>query len=131
MSVLDHPRFHDEDAARAWLEGVQWPNGPVCPKCGEVGRAYKFADTASHRGRYRCASPECRKDFSVTTGSVMERSHIPLHKWVLAFHLMSSSKKGMSAHQLHRMLGVTYKSAWFMAHRLRGAHRRDDHGCGR
>ena len=123
MSVFDHPRFHNDDAARAWLEAVQWSNGPICPKCGEVGRAYRFADTTSHRGRYRCASPECRKDFSVTTGTVMERSHIPLRKWVLALHLMSSSKKGFSAHQLHRTLGVTYKSAWFLEHRLREAMR--------
>jgi transposase-like protein len=123
MSVLDHPRFHDEDAAREWLEQVYWPNGAVCPKCGEVGRAYKQADVETHKGRYRCASPECRKDFTVTTGTVMKSSHIPLRKWAVAFHLMCSSKKGVSAHQLHRTLGITYKSAWFMAHRIREAMR--------
>jgi transposase-like protein len=123
MSILDDPCFHDEDAAREWLEQAYWPNGPICPKCGEVGRAYKQADTESHKGRYRCASPECRKDFTVTTGTVMKSSHIPLRKWALAFHLMCSSKKGISAHQLHRTLGVTYKSAWFMAHRIREAMR--------
>jgi hypothetical protein len=79
MSVLANPRFHNEDAARAWLESVQWPDGPVCSKCGEVGPAYKIVDTDTHRGRYRCVNQECRKDFSVTTGSVMERSHIALH----------------------------------------------------
>jgi transposase-like protein len=126
MSVLDHPRFHDDDDAREWLEQAYWPNGPVCPKCGEVGRAYKQANTETHKGRYRCASPECRKDFTVTTGTVMKSSHIPLRKWVLAYHLMCSSKKGISAHQLHRTLGVTYKSAWFMAHRIREAMRDDD-----
>jgi transposase-like protein len=120
MSVLDQPHYHDEDAARLWLEANQWPEGrPVCPKCGEVGRAYRMADTDTHRGRYRCASPECRKDFSVTTGTLFERSHVPLHKWLTAAYLISSSKKGISAHQLHRTLGVTYRTAWFMAHRLR------------
>jgi transposase-like protein len=121
MSVFAHPRFHDEDAAREWLEQVYWPNGPICPKCGEVGRAYKQVDTETHKGRYRCASPECRKDFTVTTGTVLKSSHIPLRKWVLAFHLMSSSKKGVSAHQLHRTLEITYRTAWFLAHRLREA----------
>lgn len=122
MSVLDQPRFHNDDAAREWLESVQWTSGPVCPKCGVVG-GYKFSDTTTHRGRYRCANRECRKDFSVTTGTVMERSHIPLHKWVMAMHLMASSKKGISSHQLHRTLGVTYKTAWFLSHRLREAMR--------
>jgi len=121
MSVLDQPHYHDEDAARAWLEKVQWPKGPVCPHCGDTGRAYIAADAETHRGRYRCANRECRKDCSVTTGTVMERSHVPLHKWLTAAYLMSSSKKGVSAHQLHRTLGVTYKTAWFMAHRLREA----------
>src|SRR5688572_25880021 len=125
MSVLDHPRFHDDDAARAWLEAVQWPNGPICPSCGAIGRAHRLGDTASHRGRWRCAEGGCRKDFSVTTATVMERSHVPIRKWLLASHLMASSKKGVSAHQLHRTLGVSYKTAWFMAHRLREAMRDD------
>ena len=100
-----------------------WPKGIVCSHCGDTGRAYRAANTESHRGRYRCANPACRKDFSVTTGTVMERSHVPLHKWLTAAYLMSSSKKGVSAHQLHRTLGVTYKTAWFLAHRLREAMR--------
>ena len=123
MSILDHPRFHNDDDAREWLEKVYWPQGPVCPKCGEIGRAYKIVNGETHKGRYRCASAECRKDFTVTTGTVMKSSHIPLHKWVLAFHLMCSSKKGISAHQLHRTLEITYRSAWFMAHRIREAMR--------
>lgn len=123
MSVLDQAHCHDEDAARTWLEQVMWPNGVVCPHCRDTGRAYKAADTESHRGRYRCANPACRKDFSVTTGTVMERSHVPLHKWLTAACLMSSSKKGVSARQLHRTLGVTYRTAWFLAHRLREAMR--------
>jgi transposase-like protein len=121
MSVLDQPHYHDEEAARAWLEQLMWPKGIVCSHCGDTGRAYRAANTESHRGRYRCANPACRKDFSVTTGTVMERSHVPLHKWLTAAYLMSSSKKGVSAHQLHRTLGVTYKTAWFLAHRLREA----------
>ncbi len=123
MSVLDQPHYHDEDAARAWLEENQWPNGAVCPHCGEVGKAYRLADTESHRGRYRCASSACRKDFSVTTGTLFERSHVALHKWLTAAYLISSSKKGISSHQLHRTLGVAYRTAWFMAHRLREAMR--------
>lgn len=121
MSVLDQPHYHDEDAARAWLEQLMWPKGVVCSHCGDTGRAYRAADTGSHRGRCRCANPACRKDLSVTTGTVMERSHVPLHKWLTAAYLMSSSGKGVSAHQLHRTLGVTYKTAWFLAHRLREA----------
>jgi transposase-like protein len=97
-----------------------WPEGPVCPHCGVVGHAYA---KASRPGVWRCAEPECRKDFTVTMRTVMERSKIPLHKWLLAFHLFTSSKKGFSAHQLHRTLGITYRSAWFMAHRIREAMR--------
>ena len=119
MTNLSAPIFHNEDKARAHLEAIRWPDGPFCPHCGEVDNVTRL-EGASHRpGLFQCNS--CREHFSVTVGTVMERSHIPLHKWVLAFHLMASSKKGISAHQLHRMLGVTYKSAWFMAHRIRVA----------
>ncbi|HLG90336.1 MAG TPA: IS1595 family transposase [Alphaproteobacteria bacterium] len=115
---LSSPRFHDETEARKFLEATRWPEGPVCPHCGTVNEAY---ENASKPGVYRCASVECRKDFSVTVGTLFERSHVPLHKWLLATHLLMAGKKGVSAHQLHRMLGVTYKTAWFMAHRIREA----------
>jgi len=115
MNAFTEPRFTNDDAARAYLEKLRWPEGPVCPHCGVVGHAYAIKPA----GTYRCAEPACRGNFTVTMNSPMERSHIALHKWVLAFHLMCSSKKGMSAHQLHRTLGITYRSAWFMAHRIR------------
>jgi transposase-like protein len=118
MSDLTAPRFHDETAARQFLEVTRWPEGPVCPHCGSVNKAY---ENKSKPGVYRCGEPECRKDFSVTVGTLFERSHIPLHKWLLATHLLMAGKKGVSAHQLHRTLGVTYKTAWFMAHRIRAA----------
>jgi transposase-like protein len=117
MTDLTAPRFHNEEDARKFLESVRWPEGPVCPHCGEVGAAY----ATKKPGLYRCASAECRKDFTVTVGTLFERSHVLLHKWLLATHLLMSSKKGMSAHQLHRTLAVTYKTAWFMAHRIRAA----------
>jgi transposase-like protein len=108
---------HDEDAAREWLEAMRWPNGPACPHCGEVGKVYRLPSPKGKRQVIKCAV--CRKQFSVTVGTIFEDSHIPLHKWLMAFHLYCSSKKGMSAHQLHRTLKITYKSAWFMAHRIR------------
>jgi transposase-like protein len=115
--------FHNDDKAREHLEAIRWPNGPICPHCGNSDQEkIKRLEGKSHRpGLLQCN--ECREHFTVTVGTVMERSHIPLHKWVLAFHLMNASKKGMSAHQLHRMLGITYKSAWFLAHRVREAMR--------
>lgn len=118
---LSDPRFVDPDAARQWLEAQRWPDGPVCPHCGNFDQAAirSLAGKAHRPGVYQCNA--CREQFTVTVGSVMERSKIPLNKWVLAMHLMSASKKGMSAHQLHRMLGVTYKTAWFLAHRIREA----------
>src|SRR5580698_10352290 len=119
MDVFSAPQFRDDDAARKFLEGILWPNGPVCPHCGVIGHAY----ATKRAGVYRCAESACRKDFSVTKGTVMERSKIALHKWLQAFHLMTSSKKGVSAHQLHRTLDVTYEAAWFMAHRIREAMR--------
>jgi transposase-like protein len=111
--------FHDEEAARQWFEAARWPNGPVCPHCGETKHyATKKA------GRYRCGTPECRKDFTVMTGTVMERSHAKLTLWAAAFHLAASSKKGFSAHQLHRELGCQYNTAWFLHHRIMEAMRR-------
>jgi transposase-like protein len=119
MTALTAPHFQSHEAAREWLEGQRWPEGPVCPHCGVIGHAYPTAKA----GVYRCAEAECRKDFTVTMNTVMERSHIPLHKWLMAFYLMSASKKGMSAHQLHRSLAISYKAAWFMCHRIREAMR--------
>jgi transposase-like protein len=115
MDIFSAPRFHDDTAARSYLEDLRWPEGPICPHCGVINHAYPIKPT----GTYRCAEPACRGNFTVTMNSPMERSHIALHKWVQAFHLLCSSKKGMSSHQLHRTLGITYRSAWFMAHRIR------------
>ncbi len=119
MDIFSAPHFRDDEAARKFLEGLLWPEGPVCPHCGVLGHAYE----TKRAGVYRCAEKECRKDFTVTMKTVMERSHIALHKWLQGFHLMASSKKGISAHQLHRSLDITYRSAWFMAHRIREAMR--------
>ena len=118
-AILTEPHFVDDAAARKMIEGIRWPNGPVCHHCGEAERRY----ATKREGRYRCGNPPCRKDYTVLTGTVMERSHAPLHKWVAAFYLLTSSKKGFSAHQLHRTLKVTYRTAWFMAHRVREAMR--------
>jgi transposase-like protein len=119
MDVFSAPQFRDDDAARKFLEGILWPDGPVCPHCGVIGHAY----ATKRPGVYRCAEKVCRKDFTVTMKTVMERSHIALHKWVQAFALMTASKKGISAHQLHRTLDIHYQSAWFMTHRIREAMR--------
>src|SRR3954471_634982 len=115
MSVLDAPHFRDDEAARKLIESLRWPNGPVCPHCGNEEKAYPLKIV----GRYRCGNPECRKDFTVTTGTAIGSSHIPLHKWMIGFYLMNSSKKGVSAKQLERTLLISYKAAWFMAHRIR------------
>ena len=115
MDTFSEAHFKDDEAARAYLEGLRWPSGPVCAHCGSIDHAYAIKPA----GIYRCAKPECRKNFTVTMNTPMERSHIALHKWLQAFHLMCSSKKGISAHQLHRTLNITYRSAWFMAHRIR------------
>jgi transposase-like protein len=119
--------FTDPDAARKHLEAQVWPRGPVCPHCGNADpeRIRKMEGKAHRPGLYQCNEHECREQFTVTVGSVFERSKIPLHTWLYATHLMNSSKKGFSAHQMHRMLGVTYKTAWFMAHRIREAMRDD------
>ena len=121
--------FHDEEAARAHYEALRWPDGRVCPHCGIVGDEFStLLKGKSHRpGLYKCKVKECRKPFSVTIGTLYERSHIPLHKWLLPTHPMCSSKKGISAAQLHRNLGFgSYRTAWFMAHRIREAMRPED-----
>ena len=118
MAAIDQKHFQDEAEAFSYLEGVRWPNGPVCPHCGTIGNAYGLT---SRLGLYRCGEKECRKDFTVRVGTVFEDSPIKLHKWLLAAYLVCASKKGISAKQLERMLGVTYKTAWFMSHRLREA----------
>lgn len=118
MTDILNPIFSDEDKARAFLEAQRWPDGPFCPFCGQDETVKALPPKGSMgKGWYHCR--ECRKKFTVRVGTLYERSHVPLHKWLLATHLLCSSKKGMSAHQLHRMLGVTYKTAWFMAHRIR------------
>lgn len=112
--------YNDDDAAREHLEKLLWPAGAVCPRCGVMGdRITKLQGKSTRPGVYKCK--DCRKPFSVTIGTVMERSHIPLSKWVLASQLMASSKKGFSAHELHRLLGTNYETAWFLFHRLREA----------
>jgi len=115
--------FRDAEKAREFLEKRRWPNGPVCPHCNGT-EAWKITAKPGSKkpvrpGVYKCKA--CEEQFTVTVNTIFEDSHIPLHKWLLAFHLLCASKKGMSAHQLHRMLGVTYKTAWFMAHRIRYA----------
>jgi transposase-like protein len=117
LGVLDE-KFKEPLVAAEYLESLRWPDGPVCPHCGDDEREHYSLPNKTRR-LWKCAA--CRKQFTVTVGTIFESSHIPLNKWLLAFYLLCSSKKGMSAHQLHRMLGVTYKSAWFMAHRLRYA----------
>jgi transposase-like protein len=120
MTALNHPIFQNPQKARQWLEGHLWGDKPVCGYCGSIDNATSMA---SRPGLWQCNAKECRKQFTVTVGTLFERSHIPLNKWLLAAFLMCSSKKGISAHQMHRMLGITYKSAWFMMHRVREAMR--------
>jgi transposase-like protein len=117
MSDLNRPEFHDETKAREWLETELWPNGPVCPHCGVVDEATLLKGKSHRPGLYQCNA--CRKPFTVTVGTLYERSHIPLHKWLAATHLLMASKKGMSSLQIHRMLGVSKKTAWFLCHRIR------------
>lgn len=129
MCNLTDQKFQAVDKAREHLEALRWPNGAVCPHCGGVDKVYKIEANEKKRvraGLYKCG--DCRKQFTVTVGTVFEKSRIPLNKWLMAVHLMCASKKGISAHQLHRMLGITYKSAWFMAHRIREAMREDGPG---
>jgi transposase-like protein len=125
MSVLSKPYFHNEEAAFAHLEGVLWPTAPICPHCGSINA--KHYDLRKTRiGLRKCCEKACRKQFTVRVGTVFESAHIPLHKTLQAVYLMCSSKKGVSAHQIHRILGVTYKTAWFLCHRIREALRAGD-----
>jgi transposase-like protein len=117
---LQNPIFTDEFAGREWLERRVWPHGPVCPHCGSTGGDVTKLEGKKHRpGVYQCNG--CREQFTVTVKTVFERSKIPLSKWLAALFLLTASKKGVSAHQVHRSLGISYKSAWFMMHRLREA----------
>lgn len=124
MLDLKNPIFSNENKARSHLEKLRWPDGRYCPHCGETEKTSVVR--GKRRGLFFCNS--CAKQFTVTVGTLFERSHVPLTKWLAAFHLMASSKKGISAHQLHRMLGITYKTAWFMAHRIREAMRETNLG---
>ncbi len=119
MTDLTNPIYFDADKAREHLESLHWPHGPVCPRCGSLDRITKLAGKSTRPGVYKCN--ECAKPFSVTVGTIFEDSKIPLNKWLMAFRLLNGGKKGFSAHQLHRSLGITYKSAWFMMHRIREA----------
>ena len=121
MSVLSEPQFHNEAAAYKWVESRVWPEGPNCPHCGGVDRISKMAGKSTRMGVYKCY--QCRKPFTVKVNTVFESSHVKLHLWLQAMFLMSSSKKGISSNQLHRTLGVTLKTAWFMSHRIREAMR--------
>lgn len=123
MSVLSKPYFHDETEAYAFLERLLWPAGPTCPHCGNVDaeKIGTLTGKTTRIGLKKCYA--CREQFTVKVGTVYESSHVPLHKWLQATFLLTSSKKGFSAHQLHRLLGATYKTAWFMAHRIREAMR--------
>src|SRR5579871_2212058 len=114
---FSNPIFHDEAKARAWLEARLWPEGPICPKCGVVGEATLMKGESHRPGLYQCNA--CREPFTVTVGTLYERSKIPLNKWLAATHLMMASKKGMSALQVGRMLGLSKKTAWFLCHRIR------------
>jgi transposase-like protein len=126
MSVLSKPYFHNEKAAFIHLESVLWPDGPTCPHCGnaDAKRIKRLEGKATRIGVHKCN--ECRKQFTVKVGTVFESAHVPLHKMLQAVYLMSASKKGVSAHQLHRILQVTYKTAWFLCHRIREAMRSTD-----
>ncbi len=127
MSALSVTYMHDEAAAFIHIEAMLWPHGPVCPRCGVVGNAYELKGVRSkpskknpegkeRHGLKKCK--ECGRQFNVRIGTIFEDSHIDLHLWLQAIYLMSSSKKGISSHQLHRTLGITVKSAWFMSHRI-------------
>jgi transposase-like protein len=120
MSTLNQPHFQDATKAREYLEAVRWPDGPICPHCGSVSKDHYALNGKAHRpGVYKCK--DCRDQFTVTVGTVFERSKVPLHQWMQAVYLICSSKKGCSSHQLQRTLGVQYKTAWFMSHRIREA----------
>lgn len=119
MTDFPNPIYSDENKAREHLEAIRWPDGPYCPFCGQDETVKPLGGKSMGLGWYHCSA--CREKFTIRVGTVYERSKIPLHKWLLATHLLCASKKGMSAHQMHRMLGLTYKTAWFMVHRIREA----------
>jgi transposase-like protein len=121
LSVLNAPELQSEEAAYEYVEAKLWPDGPICHHCGVVGRAYAMRGKTARPGLRKCAA--CRKKFTVKMGTIFEDSHVPMMKWLQAVHLMCSSKKGISSHQLHRILGVTLKTAWFLSHRIREAMR--------
>lgn len=121
MSLLSQKHLQEEEAAYAWVEARVWPEGPVCPHCQEKVRVSKMKGKATRIGLYKCYA--CRKQFRVTVGTIFEKSHVALHLWLQAFYLIAGSKKGISSNQLHRTLGVTLKTAWFMGHRIREAMR--------
>jgi transposase-like protein len=123
VSYLQNPIFTDNDKAREWLEARIWAKGRICPHCGSVDSSTGLNGSKHRAGVYQCNAADCREQFTVTVGTVFERSKIPLSKWLIALFLMVGSKKGVSAHQVHRILGVSYKSTWFMMHRLREAMR--------
>ncbi|THG41113.1 MULTISPECIES: IS1595 family transposase [Sphingomonas] len=125
-SNLSAPHFHNEEAAYAYVEARIWPNGPVCPHCGGVERISKMQGKSTRIGAYKCY--QCRKPFTVKVGTIFEASHVPMNVWLQAMYLIAGSKKGISSNQLHRILGVTLKTAWFMSHRIREAMRSDDSG---
>jgi transposase-like protein len=120
------PHFQDADKAREYLEALRWPDGVVCQHCGVIGDHYKLQGKSTRPGLWKCK--DCRKQFTVIVGTVFSDSKIPLNKWLLAVHLICASKKAISSHQIHRMLGVTYKSAWFMTHRIREAMKSENGG---
>lgn len=117
--ILNQPQFQDEDKAREYLEALRWPNGTVCPHCGSVGKHYALGGASHRKGLWKCV--DCREQFTVTVGTLFERSKVKLHIWLQAVHLICAAKNGMSSMELHRLLGVTQKTAWFMAHRIREA----------
>jgi transposase-like protein len=119
MSNLSAPHFHNEEAAYAYIEARVWPQGPVCPHCGCFGRIYEMKGKSTRIGVRKCG--DCRKPFNVKVGTIFESSHVPMRHWLQAMYLMAASKKGVSANQLHRTLGCTLKTAWFLAHRIREA----------
>ena len=117
MSDFSNPIFHDETKARKWLEARLWPDGAICPHCGVIGEATLMKGKSHRPGLYQCNA--CREPFTVTVGTLYERRKVPIHKWLAATHLMMSSKKGMSALQIGRLLGLSKKTAWFVCHRIR------------
>ena len=121
VSALSAPHFHDEDEAFAYVEARVWPSGANCPHCGGFERISKMQGKSTRKGLYKCY--QCRRPFTVRMGTIFESSHVPLHIWLQAMYLIAGSKKGISSNQLHRTLGVTLKTAWFMSHRIREAMR--------